>query len=30
MHAVSRVTELMAADADFAERVELVRRVLEG
>ena len=30
MHAVSRVTELMAADADFAERVELVRRMLEG
>jgi len=30
MHAVSRVTELMAADADFAERVELLRRMLES
>ena len=30
MHAVSRVTQLMAADADFAERVQLVRRMLEG
>ncbi len=30
MHAVSRVTELMAADSDFAERVELLRRMLES
>ena len=30
MHAVKRVTELMAADADFAERVLLVRRMLES
>ena len=30
MHAVSRVAELMAADADFAERVELLRRMLES
>ncbi len=30
MHAVSRVQQLMAADADFAERVQLVRRMLEG
>ncbi len=30
MHAVSRVTELMEADPDFAERVELLRRMLES
>ena len=29
MHAVSRVTELMEADADFAENVSLLRRMLE-
>ena len=29
MHAVSRVAELMQADADFAEDVELLRRMLE-
>ena len=29
MHAVSRVTELMAQDAAFAEDVELLRRMLE-
>ena len=30
MHAVSRVTELMALDATFAEDVELLRRMLES
>ena len=30
MHAVQRVTELMALDAAFAEDVELLRRMLEG
>jgi len=30
MHAVSRVTELMALDAAFAENVELLRRMLES
>jgi len=30
MHAVSRVTELIAQDADFGERVELLRRMLES
>ena len=30
MHAVSRVTELMGADADFAENVTLLRRMLES
>jgi len=30
MHAVSRVTALMAADAAFAEDVELLRRMLES
>ncbi len=30
MHAVSRVTELMGADAGFAEDVELLRRTLEN
>jgi chromosomal replication initiator protein len=30
MHAVQRVTELMAADTAFAEDVELLRRMLEG
>ena len=30
MHAVSRVAELMAADAGFAEDVELLRRMLES
>ncbi len=30
MHAVSRVTELMQADGDFAEGVELLRRMLES
>ena len=30
MHAVSRVTELMAQDAAFAEDVELLRRMLES
>ena len=30
MHAVTRVTELMKTDADLAERVELLRRLLEG
>ena len=30
MHAVSRVTELMEQDSDFAERVELLRRMLES
>jgi chromosomal replication initiator protein len=30
MHAVSRVTELMGADANFAEDVELLRRTLEN
>ena len=30
MHAVSRVTELMARDAAFAETVELLRRMLES
>lgn len=30
MHAVSRVTELMEQDADFGERVELLRRMLES
>ncbi len=30
MHAVSRVTELMATDASFAEDVELLRRMLES
>jgi len=30
MHAVSRITELMACDAAFAEEVELLRKVLES
>ena len=30
MHAVSRVNELMQADGDFAEGVELLRRMLES
>ena len=30
MHAVSRVTELIEQDADFGERVELMRRMLES
>jgi chromosomal replication initiator protein len=30
MHAVSRITELIAQDADFGERVELLRRMLES
>jgi len=30
MHAVSRVTELMARDGTFAEDVELLRRLLES
>lgn len=30
MHAVQRVTELMAVDASFAENVELLRRMLES
>ena len=30
MHAVQRVQELMAADVDFAETVELLRRMLES
>jgi chromosomal replication initiator protein len=30
MHAVTRVTELMELDADFAENVELLRRMLES
>ena len=30
MHAVSRVTELMEQDSDFAERIELLRRMLES
>jgi chromosomal replication initiator protein len=30
MHAVSRVNELMQADGDFAEGVELLRRILES
>ncbi len=30
MHAVSRITELMALDAAFAEDVELLRRMLES
>ncbi len=30
MHAVARVTELMQADGDFAEGVELLRRMLES
>ena len=30
MHAVSRVAELMEQDGDFAERVELLRRMLES
>jgi chromosomal replication initiator protein len=30
MHAVQRVTELMAADSAFAEDVELLRRMLEN
>ena len=30
MHAVSRVAELMEQDSDFAERVELLRRMLES
>ena len=30
MHAVTKVTELMAHDTDFAEDVELLRRMLEG
>ena len=30
MHAVSRVTELMEQDAEFAESVELLRRMLES
>ena len=30
MHAVSRITELMASDASFAEDVELLRRMLES
>ncbi len=30
MHAVSRVTELMEQDAEFQERVELLRRMLES
>jgi len=30
MHAVSRVTELIAQDSDFGERVELLRRMLES
>ncbi len=30
MHAVQRITELMAADTAFAEDVELLRRMLEG
>ena len=30
MHAVSRITELMGQDAEFAERVELLRRMLES
>ncbi len=30
MHAVSRVTELIEQDADFGERVELLRRMLES
>jgi chromosomal replication initiator protein len=29
MHAVSRVAELMAADAGFAEDVTLLRKMLE-
>jgi len=30
MHAVSRITELMAVDPGFADDVELLRRMLEG
>jgi len=30
MHAVSRVAELMEQDLEFAERVELLKRMLEG
>jgi chromosomal replication initiator protein len=30
MHAVARVTELIGADAGFAEDVELLRKMLEG
>jgi chromosomal replication initiator protein len=30
MHAVTRVTELMGADAAFAEDVELLRKMLES
>jgi len=30
MHAVARINDLMARDADFAENVELLRRVLES
>ncbi|MBV8914569.1 MAG: chromosomal replication initiator protein DnaA [Acetobacteraceae bacterium] len=30
MHAVARVAELMEQDTEFAERVELLRRMLEG
>ncbi len=30
MHAVARVTELMAQDSEFQERVELLRRMLES
>ncbi len=30
MHAVARVVELMAADSEFRERVELLRRMLES
>ena len=30
MHAVSRITELMALDAGFAEEVELLRKTLES
>jgi hypothetical protein len=30
MHAVSRVTELMERDGNFAEDVELLRRLLES
>ena len=30
MHAVTKVTELMAHDTDFAEDVELLKRMLEG
>jgi len=30
MHAVSRIAELMARDAAFAEDVELLRRMLQS